>query len=222
MQTAKMMTPIEYTYHLQYAVGNSSLLTSLGQHTKLSDGNIERTTSTALFNTGRHNILDIDVYAINAVKQGYMFLYFKSREDAEELEQKLFKMIIAKQAAVPYPIYKFGMHGYQQQGNYSPKQTSDLVGCNGYIERIMLDIVEHDKYKDYLNGIGENHRSLNYLMHGPPGCGKTSTIKAIATTLKLPIYIVNGGSLNITADVLTPPGGINSRVVVILKILIDI
>jgi ATP-dependent 26S proteasome regulatory subunit len=35
----------------------------------------------------------------------------------------------------------------------------------------------------------------SFLLHGPPGCGKTSVIKAISVRYKLPLFIFNIGSL---------------------------
>ena len=38
-----------------------------------------------------------------------------------------------------------------------------------------------------------------FLLHGPPGCGKTLTAEAIAELLKKPLYVVTAGDLGITA-----------------------
>jgi len=39
-----------------------------------------------------------------------------------------------------------------------------------------------------------------FLLHGPPGCGKTLTAEAIAELLEKPLYIVTAGDLGISAD----------------------
>jgi len=39
-----------------------------------------------------------------------------------------------------------------------------------------------------------------FLLHGPPGCGKTLTAEAIAELLKKPLYVVTAGDLGITAS----------------------
>uniref|UniRef100_A0A7S4R359 AAA+ ATPase domain-containing protein n=3 Tax=Ditylum brightwellii TaxID=49249 RepID=A0A7S4R359_9STRA len=39
-----------------------------------------------------------------------------------------------------------------------------------------------------------------FLLHGPPGCGKTLTAEAIAELLRKPLYIVTAGDLGITAS----------------------
>jgi len=38
-----------------------------------------------------------------------------------------------------------------------------------------------------------------FLLHGPPGCGKTLTAEAIAELLRKPLYVVTAGDLGITA-----------------------
>ncbi|KAL3908636.1 MAG: hypothetical protein SGILL_008411 [Bacillariaceae sp.] len=38
-----------------------------------------------------------------------------------------------------------------------------------------------------------------FLLHGPPGCGKTLTAEAIAELLKKPLYIITAGDLGVTA-----------------------
>jgi hypothetical protein len=39
-----------------------------------------------------------------------------------------------------------------------------------------------------------------FLLHGPPGCGKTLTAEAISELLEKPLYIVTAGDLGITAS----------------------
>jgi hypothetical protein len=39
-----------------------------------------------------------------------------------------------------------------------------------------------------------------FLLHGPPGCGKTLTAEAIAELLRKPLYVVTAGDLGITAS----------------------
>jgi hypothetical protein len=39
-----------------------------------------------------------------------------------------------------------------------------------------------------------------FLLHGPPGCGKTLTAEAIAELLQKPLYVVTAGDLGITAN----------------------
>lgn len=42
--------------------------------------------------------------------------------------------------------------------------------------------------------------SAIFLLHGPPGSGKTLTAEAIAEMLKMPLYVVSAGDLGITAQ----------------------
>jgi SpoVK/Ycf46/Vps4 family AAA+-type ATPase len=47
-------------------------------------------------------------------------------------------------------------------------------------------------FDDFIRGKG---RGLVFLLHGPPGCGKTMTAESIADSLRRPLYSVNGGEL---------------------------
>jgi len=47
-------------------------------------------------------------------------------------------------------------------------------------------------FDDFIQGKG---RGLVFLLHGPPGCGKTMTAESIAESLQKPLYSVNGGEL---------------------------
>ncbi|KAK4449796.1 hypothetical protein QBC34DRAFT_403999 [Podospora aff. communis PSN243] len=51
-------------------------------------------------------------------------------------------------------------------------------------------------FDDFIQGKG---RGLVFLLHGPPGCGKTMTAESIAESLEKPLYSVNGGELGTSA-----------------------
>lgn len=103
-------------------------------------------------------------------------------------------------------LYKFAL----------PKDVEKLIGYNSYYDKIVKDIENLNTYNDFLSKIGES-KSLNYLLYGPPGVGKTTLIKIIASKFNMHVYIVNGLQIkesNIN-KILSPTGTTNK-----LKILL--
>ena len=56
-----------------------------------------------------------------------------------------------------------------------------------------------DKDEVGLDVVANKGGASIFLLHGPPGCGKTLTAEAIAELLRKPLYIVTAGDLGITA-----------------------
>ena len=62
------------------------------------------------------------------------------------------------------------------------------------------DDSEYDDSDDVALDVVANKGAASiFLLHGPPGCGKTLTAEAISELLKKPLYIVTAGDLGITA-----------------------
>lgn len=68
------------------------------------------------------------------------------------------------------------------------------------------DDEEDDEYDEFYQDVGagidviaNKGAASIFLLHGPPGCGKTLTAEAIAELLRKPLYVVTAGDLGITA-----------------------
>jgi len=60
---------------------------------------------------------------------------------------------------------------------------------------------EDDEFEDAGMDVVANKGGASiFLLHGPPGCGKTLTAEAIAELLEKPLYIVTAGDLGISAS----------------------
>lgn len=62
-----------------------------------------------------------------------------------------------------------------------------------------LDDIEDEDDDVALDVVANKGAASIFLLHGPPGCGKTLTAEAISELLKKPLYIVTAGDLGITA-----------------------
>lgn len=62
-----------------------------------------------------------------------------------------------------------------------------------------LDDIEDEDDDIALDVVANKGAASIFLLHGPPGCGKTLTAEAISELLKKPLYIVTAGDLGITA-----------------------
>ncbi|CAL4165816.1 unnamed protein product [Meganyctiphanes norvegica] len=80
-----------------------------------------------------------------------------------------------------------------------PRPLQSVVLDNGVSDRIVSDVREFIDNPEWYTSRGIPYRR-GYLLHGPPGCGKTSFITALAGTLKLGICVLNISERGLTDD----------------------
>ena len=68
-----------------------------------------------------------------------------------------------------------------------------LILPNGVKETIVNDCLTFLRSEQWYHDAGIQHRR-NFLLYGPPGCGKTSTVRALAGELDLEIYSLSLGA----------------------------
>ena len=146
-----------------------------------------------VFLDGPNKIMGQDVFIVNQDKQGYYYIWFKTKNDAIQVYNELNDIQKNKEFIKKNPIYKYAGRnvGWRQSSSYQEKNLIDLVGYQHYLDLISKDIDNYQKYSEFLISIGEGYRTMNYLLFGPPGTGKTTLIKTLATMKSLPVYIVN-------------------------------
>lgn len=119
------------------------------------------------------------------------------------------------------PIYRINsINGKNDNSELSWKCSITKLSKNTK-NTIVSDDVQQHFYNDIDNFInGEKYyetRGLpykrGYILHGEPGCGKTSLIKAIANQYQLPIFIVDLNSIKTNSDFVKITNDISTHVV---------
>ncbi|KAL0143442.1 P-loop containing nucleoside triphosphate hydrolase protein [Mucor lusitanicus] len=95
-------------------------------------------------------------------------------------------------------IYKcnFNNHGWdddnqwKEHGYRKIRSFNSVVLKKGEQERILNDILTFKESKEWYNDRGIPYRR-GYLLHGPPGTGKTSFIQSLASKVKMNVAILN-------------------------------
>lgn len=186
----------EYGYFIcfQYHVGNLPFLMDLKNHVK-SDGSFDD--GRPIFTDGMHDFLGVNVWVVDRHKNNCCYFYFKTEEDWDLLWKRVDDLSITKRSPISTNfVYELTRNGWTN--TYGKKYTTlpqdHLIGYKHYVDNIVKDVNNSIKHQEFLSSLGETH-TLNYLLYGPPGVGKTTLIKTVATTCKLPIYVVKGTDL---------------------------
>jgi chaperone BCS1 len=85
--------------------------------------------------------------------------------------------------------------GWEYSENYTPRLLESVVLQSGDKERLVQDITRFRRAKHRYSRLGvPYHRG--YLLHGPPGTGKTSLVSALAAHFGLSVYCVSLAEFN--------------------------
>jgi hypothetical protein len=145
----------------------------------------------AIPDTGLYTWDGIKCWVYNQEKQGYMVFYFKSVEEHNLLINLIELKAKTAQEKVLNKLFRFDpRQGWACIESYSTFDESNLIGYVDYFKKIEAEIKSHQKNQLLLKSIGE-FKSLNYLLYGAPGTGKTTLIKALSSKYNMNVYIVN-------------------------------
>ena len=85
--------------------------------------------------------------------------------------------------------------GWTRVEGYAPRLAESVILKPGEKDRLIRDIEKFRKSRQRYRQLGvPYHRG--YLLHGPPGTGKTSLVSAMAARVQMHIYAINLSSFN--------------------------
>lgn len=85
--------------------------------------------------------------------------------------------------------YEMGVHG--------GRSLSSVILKAGDVEEISADMLRFINNAEHYSAMDVPYRR-GYLLYGPPGCGKSSLVKAIATHFDMDLYILSLSASNLT------------------------
>ena len=158
--------------------------------------------------SGPARYADLEVVVENREKQGYVYFWFRSQADSETLvdllQAKRDADVASKKSKIKRPLMRMSPHGsWYDAGEYPCRTPETFVGYGAYLDRIVKDIERLNKHRKLIEDMGESV-SLNYLLFGPPGTGKTTLALTVATVMRLTVHIASSTTRN--HALLSPPG----------------
>jgi hypothetical protein len=183
------------------------------------NGHMYNFNRTAVIATGEYDMLDIKVYVVDNHNSCKMYYYFNDASNAMALISKLNELKKISNTKNERPLYLMTIQGWKLNSSYDLYEENNYLGYRSYVNRVLLEISNLDKYSKFLNSIGEGNKTLNYLLYGAPGTGKTTLVKIIANKLKLPIYNIKGidtSSFSVASLLSPKTGGLSFDTVILL------
>ena len=117
----------------------------------------------------------------------------RNRAFLQEFVQDVVRCHFRRQGVQSY-LYTYN-DGWDYVAGYSPRLLDSVVLEPGEKEHLIEDVAQFRKSKARYQRLGiPYHRG--YLLHGPPGTGKTSLVSALAAHFGLSIYTLNLTDLN--------------------------
>ena len=126
--------------------------------------------------------------------------------------------ILALRKGIPgIPIHSYRpRYGWTTNGRKADRPISSIIQPPGTIENFLSDAREFLDSKDWYRARGIPYRR-GYLLSGPPGTGKSSVVLALATELKMPVYVINLGSIEEDGDIFSAMQQTPAKSIVLLE-----
>ncbi|XP_037044396.1 mitochondrial chaperone BCS1-like [Bradysia coprophila] len=139
--------------------------------------------------------LPTEIYTITAYgtrnKQVLIEMLDEARKRLEKKPSKQINYFKAK--------HQMGSSNWKLVRRFQPRTLSSIVLKDGIMDAIQKDLDEFIESREWYKERGIPYRR-GYLLYGPPGCGKTSFVKAIAGQIGYDIYEVQLSNQQLTDE----------------------
>jgi chaperone BCS1 len=149
-----------------------------------------------------------------AEKAKYVFLILSRNRS---FIRQLFQMIAIKSVPIPRKknsinIWSYGTNGWAIMATKPLRDKSSVIIGDGIMDQMIDDVAQFIASECWYRSVGVPYRR-GYLLHGPPGNGKSSIVHAIASHLKEDVSIISlsGSSIrdeNLLSTINSSPGRI--------------
>lgn len=107
-------------------------------------------------------------------------------------------------------------HFWRKVAKRRVRALDTVVMPSGFIENLVADAAWFFQSSAWYHERGIPYRR-GYLLSGPPGCGKTSLVFAMASHFKLPLYLLNLGSIKEDSDLFDAISGVPERAILLIE-----
>lgn len=186
--------PEKYKYYIGFSISNSTdqfivnYMNYVGDKSPVLHGYFR---GVNILTNGEHRVGDYTFYHFSSIKTGVTFLYFVSFNEFKIIN-KLLQPTAAATVGTSRSVRIFTLNGntWVDSGVYTETSMTKLIGYRDQFDRFCTDIDNNRNHKIFLDSIGEGSNSINYLLYGTPGCGKTTFIRSLAIKYGYTILVV--------------------------------
>jgi len=164
--------------------------------------------------SGYYTYQDIMFYYSDEYKSGKCYMFFKTYNDMEKMNQLFAQLNSFIPKSIPIYAYNGMSNTWYQEKLITQSDRENYVGNQEIIDEILNVINMYNKHSAFLKKIDES-KSINILLYGPPGCGKTSLWKLIASLTERSVGIVNHHNIMSGKYVFSPDKKYNINTIVL-------
>jgi|688.fasta_scaffold17853_6 chaperone BCS1 len=118
-------------------------------------------------------------------------IFSRNRKLAHQLIEEARDVAMPK-SEMRLTVHRAGQGYWMEQMKRLPRPLDSVILCNGLMEEMLEDARTFLARRDWYVQRGIPYRR-GYLLHGPPGTGKSSAVVAIASALQMDIAILSLG-----------------------------